>query len=190
MLRHRGFFFFEKWYFDVQCDDGTFAFLYFAGFTLLGKRSGQFVVCLSPPDGDAVMRSLPYSGRRIETDKDRTRAAFGSGLVSSRPEGLVRCAQDDVEIELRYSPTDQPWIPGGDGLLLERKRRALLWQVPMPCAEVNGTITLGDRSARIEGVGYHDFVQTDIPPWRFPLKELIWGRATTPPVTPSRGRCR
>jgi len=177
MLTPRKFFFFEKWYFDAQCDDGTFVFAYFARFTLFGKGSGQFVVCLSPPDGDAVIRTLPYGGRRVEVSDDGSGAVFGSGEVANGTEGLVRCRQDDVDIELRYSPMDAAWIPGDDGRLLEIGKRALLWQVPIPCARVSGSVTVGERTAAIEGLGYHDFVQTDIPPWKLPLRELIWGRA-------------
>jgi len=61
--------------------------------------------------------------------------------------------------------------------MLEQGGRKLVWRVPIPSAEVTGTVAIGPHTVSFCGLGYHDFVQTDIPPWQLPLRELLWGRA-------------
>ncbi|MBM4353949.1 MAG: hypothetical protein FJ109_09190 [Deltaproteobacteria bacterium] len=89
----------------------------------------------------------------------------------------VRLDAGDVRVRLDYAPTDPPWLPKDGGRLLSLGGGALTWQVPIPCARVNGEVTVGNLSSGFSGFGYHDFVQTDVPPWRIPLRDLLWGRA-------------
>ncbi len=189
MLSPRRLFFFEKWYFDAQCEDGSFVFLYFASLTLAGIRSGQFVISLVPARGEAALRSLSFKGRRIDIASDRSAVAIPHGHVGSIPSSpgggrgvgiappAVHLDAGDVSVHLAYAPTDPPWVPSDGGTLLRLGERALTWRVPIPCARVDGEVRVGPQSARFSGFGYHDFVQTDIPPWRIPLRDLLWGRA-------------
>ena len=84
---------------------------------------------------------------------------------------------EDTAVDLEYAPLDHPWIPANGAPMLDLEGRRLTWIVPIPRARVRGTATLGELRARFDGLGYQDFVQTDIPPWRLPLRELVWGRA-------------
>jgi len=177
-LRPRKKFFFEKWYFDAQGDDGTFLFVYFAGMTLLGRRSGQVVVSLRRSDGSVATRSFNYPARQVDIDAGRRSVRFGEGALSVRFDTCsFRLEEGDDRVDLSWKRLDPPWVPRDDGVLLRLKRRSLSWQVPVPRAEVTGTVRLSGLDAGFDGLGYHDFVQTDIPPWRLPLRELLWGRA-------------
>ena len=181
MLAHRKKFFFEKWYYDAQADDGTFLFVYFAGITLMGRRSGQVVVSLTLPDGRTENRSCNFKRRQIDIADDRTAARFGDGeLLSGASPSTFTLSAPEISLDLAWRSPDPAWIPGEDGVLLRRKRRALVWTVPVPCAQVTANVRVGDLEAQFAGLGYHDFVQTDIPPWRVPLRELLWGRALGP----------
>jgi hypothetical protein len=215
VLFPRRLFFFDKWYFDAQCPDGTFVFLYFASLTLAGVRSGQFVISLVPATGESSLRSLSFAGRDVFLASDRSSASFRGGIVRSVPFSVqnpgagvgtgvtfgaavgtgvesgvgvgmgvppspqpgIDVSLCDVRVRLSYSPLDPPWLPADGGTLLRQNGKALTWQVPIPCARVEGEVGVGSASARISGLGYHDFVQTDIPPWRIPLRDLLWGRA-------------
>jgi hypothetical protein len=235
MLEPRRTFFFQKWYFDAQGDDGSFLFLYFADFRLAGTRSGQLVVCLLPAGGTAQLRSFSMPGRFIEVSSDCGQAEFRHGelanlnmvaLTGDHPAGLrqpsaglldvprstpalppstaslsgrrlpvqstmfdcpssrsclgrgrVRFKREDVELSLTYEPRDEPWVPPNEGRLFEDRGRLLTWRVPIPSAVVTGSVAVGPLAISVSGLGYHDFVQTDIPPWRLPLRELLWGRA-------------
>ncbi len=181
MLAPRGLFFFEKWYFDAQSADGSFALAYFAPMALLGKRSAELVVCLFPPGEEGRRQSVHLKAGDFSLDEGRARASFSGGELALSPEECTfTCSREGVEVELGYRPMDPPWVPGGGGRLLEQKARALRWVVPVPRARVEGRVKVGDRERSFSGFGYSDFVQTDIPPWRLPLRELLWGRALGP----------
>jgi hypothetical protein len=177
MLVPRRWFFFRKWYFDAQADDGSFVFLYFADLWLAGTRGGQLVVCLAPAGGPPCLRAFSIPGRCVAVSEDCRQAEFGSGALTTAGTGLVRFKKDDTEISLSYVPRDPPWLPPDDGRLLTLDGRQLVWHVPVPRAAANGTVTIGSTSVSFAGLGYHDFVETDIPPWKLPLRELLWGRA-------------
>ena len=82
-----------------------------------------------------------------------------------------------MTIDIVYAPTEKSWIPNPDGILLTEGPGALRWIVPIPSAQVEGTIRAGGKETKVTGLGYHDVVATDIPPWRLPIRELLWGRA-------------
>jgi hypothetical protein len=98
-------------------------------------------------------------------------------LVLDPEESRFSIDRGDLSVDLRYRPMDSPWIPRGDGILLRKGKRALRWVVPVPRARLSGSVRAGDIQTNLDGHGYSDFVQTDIPPWRLPLRELLWGRA-------------
>jgi len=177
-LARRWLFFVEKWYFDGQTADGTFFFVYLAPTVLFGKRSAELVACLFPPEGGEHRVSLHLRGREIAITEDRTHAVFPGGeLLLSADACRFTLAVDQAEIDLRYRPMDPPWAPLGDGVVLRRRKRRLRWVVPVPRARLQGTVRVGEGQRELDGYGYSDFVQTDIAPWRLPLRELLWGRA-------------
>ncbi len=178
MVPYRKWFHFEKWYFDAQLEDGTFLFVYFADITLSGRRSGQVVASLTLPGQRTITRDFQYRRNQITVADDRLTATFGAGELSTGAEGCrFRWQEGDESIALEWSPLDPPWTPADEGVLFRWRKRRLLWKVPVPRAVVTGTVRLGALEREFRGLGYHDFVQTDVPPWRVPLKELLWGRA-------------
>ncbi len=169
---------FEKWYFDGQTADGSFFFLYLAPMVLAGKRSAELVISLFPADGGAFRRSFHVPGSDLELAPDRCSAQVPGGYLRlDHDEVRVKLDLDGAAADLRYRPMDGPWSPQDDGVLVRRADRVLRWVVPVPRAQLAGTIRVDEREVRFDGFGYSDFVQTDIPPWSLPLRELLWGRA-------------
>ena len=181
-VQGRSLFFFRKWYFDAQTDDGMFLFAYFAPMTLFGSKSAELVVSLYPPEGGELRRSFHLPGAGLSIADDDSAAEFGSGKLSvSRSGASFGFALDDTSLDLEYTAAAPAWVPvlpGGDpGVLLAMNNRRLTWTVPVPHARITGSARIGSRTIAITGLGYHDFVRTDIPPWSLPLRELLWGRA-------------
>lgn len=180
-LSPRWLFSFEKWYFDGQTADGAFFFLYLAPMVLCGKRSAELVISLFPPEGGNPRRSFHLTGGELELDSDRCGARTpAGGLAMSRGKTTVRFDLDGAAAELRYRPLDAPWTPTEDGRVVQRGPRSLRWIVPIPRARLEGSIRIDDTEIAFDGYGYSDFVQTDIPPWSLPLRELLWGRILGP----------
>ncbi len=180
-LDPRWLFSFEKWYFDGQTADGAFFFLYLAPMILCGKRSAELVISLFPRDGGNPRRSLHLTGGELELDDDRCGARAASGEIAmTRGETTVRFALDGARAELCYRPMDEPWSATEGGVVVRRGERALRWIVPIPRARLEGLVRVDDSEIHFDGYGYSDFVQTDIPPWSLPLRELLWGRVLGP----------
>jgi hypothetical protein len=176
-LDPRWLFAFEKWYFDGQTADGSFFFLYLAPMVLAGKRSAELVISLFPADGGAFRRSFHVAGSDLEVAPDRCSARVPAGHIRlSHDEVRVKLDLEGAAADLTYRPMDGPWSPHDDGVIVRRANRVLRWVVPLPRARLDGTIRVDEREVRFEGFGYSDFVQTDIPPWSLPLRELLWGR--------------
>ena len=180
-LTPRWLFTFEKWYLDGQTADGSFFFLYLAPMVLAGKRSAELVVSLFPAEGGAVRRSFHVPGNELDVSDDRCSALLPAGeLVLDRTCSRVTLELEGAAVDLSYHPIDPPWTPPNEGRLVERSGRALRWIVPIPRACLEGTVRVDDREVAFDGFGYSDFVQTDIPPWSLPLRELLWGRVLGP----------
>ncbi len=180
-LPPRWLFSFEKWYFDGQTVDGDFFFLYLAPMVLCGRPSAELVVSLFPRGGGNPRRSFHLGPGALEVDDDRCGARWeGGDITLDRGETTVRLAREDVSADLSYTPLDGPWTPIEDGIVVRRGGGALRWIVPVPRARLEGVVRVGDSQIRLDGHGYSDFVQTDIPPWSLPLRELLWGRVLGP----------
>ncbi len=180
-LAPRWLFSFEKWYFDGQTADGDFFFLYLAPMVLCGKRSAELVISLFPRDGGNPRRSFHLAGGDLELDDDRCGARAPAGEIGmAAGETTVRFDLDGASARLCYRPVDAPWTPTEGGRVVNRGDRALRWIVPIPRARLEGTVRVDDTEISFDGYGYSDFVQTDIPPWSLPLRELLWGRVLGP----------
>lgn len=184
LIAPRGLFFFEKWYFDAQTGGGDFVLAYLAPIVLFGSASAELVVCLFPREGAPERRSFHLAGRGVGIARDRTRAVFEGGELALAPGGShLRLRQSDAELELAYSDAAAPWTPAPEqgGVMLRSGGRVLRWVVPVPRARIEGSVRVGGLEVCFTGgLGYSDFVQTDVPPWRLPLRELLWGRALGP----------
>jgi hypothetical protein len=177
-LSPRALFSFEKWYFDAQTADGSFVFAYLAPMILAGKRSAELVVCLFPAGGEALRRTHSFAGSEIEIAPDRAAARFPGGELTLDADGArLRFTLDDAQVDLRYFEPADPWTATEAGVVHRRGSRALRWIVPLPGARVEGHVSVAETEVAFDNFGYSDFVQTDIPPWSLPLRELLWGRA-------------
>lgn len=167
----------KKWYFDVITDGGDVLYAYIIVYRLLGTRRALLSAHLAARDGrhirDSVTLPAPSVTHwdRIEvTGHKLERTAAGLRLFLDLPK---------LRVDLLYAPAGD-WRPNGKGVLLRKGRGILGWEVPLFRATVSGTIRPQGEKLDAGGTGYHDLVRTDIPPWRLPAKELVWGRAHFP----------
>jgi hypothetical protein len=167
----------RKWYFDVITDRGDVLYAYLVVYRVWGMRRALVSAHLVTPDGRHVRDSRTLPAPSL---KNEDRIEIGDHKLEKGPAGL-RLLLDlpGLRVDLRYAPAGD-WHPNGKGVLLSEGRRTLGWEVPFFRAAVSGTLESGGTRLDAGGTGYHDFVWTDIPPWRLPAKELVWGRAHFP----------
>lgn len=158
----------EKWYIDTLLDDGSVLLVYLGAITLCAVRLARVTAELYPAHGPIVRGSAPvrhiaggenilrFGPATIEGDHLRFTTAGLSGELVMRP---------------RYPPCAlrEPF--------LTEESRTLHWSIEIPDADVTGTLTWPGGTRAIAGRGYRDRVWFDLYPWRFPIREQIWGRA-------------
>ena len=178
MLNKFNLFDFEKWYFDAQDENGTFIFFFLASFSLFGIKSGQFIFALFPKDSKPKFKDYSFSTNQLHIDNDKTSGHFGIGEFSSKPEdAFFAFHYRNLDFRIDYNQCSSIWIPENNGTLLNMNNSSLRWIVPIPRANVKVNLNLEGKNVSFNGYGYHDYVKTNIPPWKIPLKELLWGRA-------------
>lgn len=158
----------EKWYIDALLDDGSVLLVYFGALTIFSVRLARLMAELFPPRGPVVRGAANV--HRIAGGEDQLQ--FGSAtIVGDR----LRFATPGLSGELVYRPRWPP-LTLREPFLAEGSR-SLHWTVEIPDADVTGTLRWPGGGRAVAGRGYRDRVWFDLPLWRFPIRELIWGRA-------------
>ena len=168
-------FYMKKWYFDFATDRGETLYAYFITYRIFGKSQGLISAHLTLPEGYLMQDSLKTE---FSSPNAKGKLVLGPHSLTNYHGGTkIHMELNHFTIDLRYFSLDKEWIPAKDALLLKKERGFLNWHVPQPRARVEGTIKNTFQVLKINGFGYQDIVETNIPPWRLPLAELIWGRA-------------
>ena len=162
----------EKRYLDVLLPDGGVLLVYLGWLRLFGLRRARVTADLFWP-GEPARRGaaaagavqggegwLDYGAARIE----RERLTFAAGGLSG---------------QLDFAARAPPAALGAP--LLAVGGRRLDWIVEVPDADVAGEVRWPGGSLAVRGRGYRDLVRLDLPPWRFPIQELRWGRVAAGP---------
>jgi hypothetical protein len=157
----------EKWYVDVLFDDGAVLLVYLVRLHFFGVRMARVTAELFE-EGRVIRGDAAAS--RIEGGPDWLR--FGGASIEG---DRFRFSTPGLEGDLVYRPRHDPFtlrdpfVTDGD--------RALTWRVEIPDADVEGTLRWPGGLRTVRARGYRDRVHFDIPPWRFPIERLVWGRA-------------
>lgn len=158
----------EKWYIDALLDDGTVLLVYLGALTLFRVRFARVMAELFSPGGPVARGSA--SARQIVGGENTLH--FGPATLAG---DRLRFATAGLSGDLVYQPRHQPFMLREP--FLARGDRTLHWSVEIPDADVTGTLRWPGGALAVTGRGYRDRVWFDLAPWRFPIQELVWGRA-------------
>ncbi len=162
----------EKWYVDTLLPDGTVLLVYLVRIRVLGLPVTRLTAELFRPGGpdvrgEAVVRSVSGGEDRLW---------FGPARIEGE---VLRWETPGLSGELRFVPRAAP-VALVDPFL-EASSRRLTWTVEVPDADVTGRVVWPGGELEVTGRGYRDRVWFDLLPWRFPIRELVWGRAVAGP---------
>jgi hypothetical protein len=138
----------RKWYLDCAADDGTVWIGYWGSVRWSAVRI-------------PFVSSLLFADGRLSA----------TTALSADPEplldgGVLTWSSPSLGVDARLTSRGS----GAESQLHESVR----WRCVMPSADV--VVQLRDREIR--GLGYGELLEITVAPWRLPIRELLWGRAT------------
>jgi len=164
----RGPFLLEKWYIDTLMEGGAVLLVYLGRVRFLGVWFSRVTAELFLTDGNVVRGNA--SARHVAGSENRL--VFGPARIEGENLTFETAGLSGrLAFAARY-----PAVSLADPFLKDGARQ-LRWDVEIPDADVAGEVHWPSGKRAIAGRGYRDRVWFDLLPWRFPIRELVWGRA-------------
>jgi len=173
---------YEWWYFDAHLDNGYTLVVFFHASNpnpgLTGKIGMEIV--LLRPDGKRVQKFIPYRKSDFSAARDKPEVTIGKNTLrvelqdDALPVYKIIVDEQDLGCHLTYQAEVNGWKPG-TGLSHFGNLGFFGWVIPFARATVQGTITDGDKTINVSGIGYHDHNWLNFP---FPtiINYWMWGR--------------
>lgn len=175
-LAHPGRFF-ELWWFDAQTDDGIVIIANFhLGFLVNGLGDNPFVELMVYLPGESpVYEKQVFTWDDFRANPSVLDLSVGPNRLNGNyPVYSIKCKTKRISMDLKFEAVfisgrmEPDTIDFSDGTYLG-------WLVPMPRAEVSGSINVGEKKFTINGYGYHDHAWGNISVTRT-LKGWNWFR--------------
>jgi hypothetical protein len=181
--------FYEWWYFDGHLDSGHTLVVFFYAANpnpgLQGKAGVEIV--LVDPDGKRTQKFFAYPQAKFSASKDKPEVTMGVNRLrvkqqdSRLPIYEIDINEAGLGCHLVYTAEVDGWKPGS-GLSQFGSLGTFGWVVPFPRASVTGTITEGNHTWQVSGIGYHDHNWLNFP-FQTIIDYWMWGRIYSPNYT-------
>jgi len=173
---------YEWWYFDAHLDNGYTVVVFFHASNPnpgLEGKTGMEIVLLRP-DGVRVQKFIPYKRSEFSAARDKPKVTIGQNtlrvhqLDGELPIYEIEVKERGLGCHLTYRAEIHGWKPG-TGLSHFGDLGFFGWVIPFARASVEGTITDGDKTLQVKGIGYHDHNWLN---FRFAtiIEYWMWGR--------------
>ncbi len=184
---------YEWWYFDAHLDGGytIVAFFYAANPNPGNGGKTGVELTLLRPDGRKTQKFIKYPRSAFMASKEKADVKIGHNTLTSDyltgalPVYKIHLDEPElgIEFDLTYVNTVHGWKPGS-GFSHFANHGYFAWVVPIPRADVRGTIRDGDKTIPVTGVGYHDHNWLNFP-FQMMIEYWMWGRVYSPNFTAS-----
>ena len=179
-LDRRGMY--EWWYFDAHLNNGYTIVVFFHASNpnpgLAGKTGIEIV--LLRPDGRRVQNFYHHRKSEFTAARDRPDVTIGSNTLrvttkdGELPVYEIQVNEKELGCHLIYKAGVNGWKPGS-GLSHFGDLGFFGWVIPFVRASVEGTISEGDETFQVFGVGYHDHNWLNFP-FQTIIQYWMWGR--------------
>lgn len=162
----------KKWFFDVLLHQDSYLFFYITELKFLGFKLSLFNLYYSSKDfKKSVSESIQIKTNNIHSFQC-TKGSFYRMANSLN----IRQISKEANIELKYEKYDQILSPINKNFI--RTKNGVIDWLPITLkSAVSGTIILNSTYIPVSNNhGYIDYVQTNISPFKNPVRELFWGR--------------
>jgi len=172
----------EWWYFDAHLETGHTIVVFFYASNpnpgLEGKIGVEIV--LLRPDGVRNQKFFAYRKSDFAAARDKPEVTIGKNTIKVNqrdgelPVYEIYVKEPGLGCHLKYTAEVNGWKPG-TGLSHFGELGFFGWVIPFARASVEGTVTDGDATIPVIGIGYHDHNWLN-----FPFQQMIdywmWGR--------------
>ncbi|OIQ09391.1 hypothetical protein [Neomoorella thermoacetica] len=155
----------ESWFYEAAAEDGTYLNLLLAVY----DGEGRARLSLARTGQEVLTRDITAPFTAASTHLD-----LQIGYTHIRQAGdcfEVQWKEGEMDLDLKYQPLLPGWQPG-DGRINygEKGNKYFIWSVPVPRAEVSGTLKVAGDKKNFKGYGYHDHRRCN-----FPLAQALSG---------------
>ena len=173
---------YEWWYFDAHLDTGHTIVVFFHVANPnpgMGGKPGVEIV-LHRPDGTKIQKFVPYHKSDFAAFRHKADVKIGGNYVrvdqldGQLPRYEIYVKEKDLGCHLTYVAEVNGWKPGS-GISHFGNMGYFAWVIPFARARVQGTVTEGDLTLQVKGIGYHDHNWLN---FQFPMiiNYWMWGR--------------
>lgn len=151
--------YYEWWYFDAAFDNGyhMVATFHYRNMFLrpMVPSIQMFLYC---PDGTRIERYALIGSEEASADPDTCHVRMGESWVKDSGDAYaLHIRIKDTGADLLFRNRVPPWKPGeGFNYRDEQRGKTAGWVVPVPHGDVEGELSIGERTVRVTGHGYHD----------------------------------
>jgi|SRR5271157_38388 len=173
---------YEWWYFDAHLETGHTIVVFFHASNpnpgLEGKTGIEIV--LLRPDGIRTQGFFAYPRSDFSAARDKPEVRIGRNTIQvgqrdgELPVYEIEVKEKGLGCHLKYTAEVNGWKPG-TGLSQFGDMGFFGWVIPFARASVEGTITDGDTTLAVTGIGYHDHNWLNFPFQRI-IDYWMWGR--------------
>jgi len=171
--------YYEWWYFDASLTNGCHVVVTFHYRNIfLRPMAPSIQLFFYLPDGTKIERYELVAPADASAGPDCCDVKMGSSWVRDLGDQRYELSMriQDLGAHLIFKNTVPPWKPGtGFNYRDEAAGRTAGWVVPVPQAEVTGTLTVKGRDEAVRGSGYHDHNWGNYHCWRT-FRAWYWGR--------------
>ena len=173
---------YEWWYFDAHLDSGHTLVVFFHASNPnpgLEGKTGMEIVLLRP-DGVRVHKFIPYKKTQFSAARDKPEVTIGQNTLrveqqdGELPVYRIDVTERDLCCHLTYKAEVNGWKPGS-GLSHFGDLGFFGWVIPFARASVEGTLTDGEKTIQVSGIGYHDHNWLNFP-FQTIIQYWMWGR--------------
>jgi hypothetical protein len=154
---------YEWWYFDAHLETGHTIVVFFHASNPnpgLESKIGIEIILLRP-DGIRNQKFIAYDKSDFAAARDKPDVKIGRNTIKvdqrdgELPVYEIFVKEKNLGCHLKYTAEVNGWKPG-TGLSHFGDMGFFGWVIPFARASVEGTITDGDRTIPVTGIGYHD----------------------------------
>jgi len=150
----------EWWYFDAHFNNG---YVVVGLFRAKHERTGKtgVEITIYTPDGKKIQKIVDYDPSDLIFAKNKADVKIGQNYIKvdlsepKFPSYEVFLEEEELGFHLFYKAKVKGYMPG-KGYTEFVNKGHFGWVVPIPKAEVQGTIKIHDEQIFGEGIGYHD----------------------------------